>query len=99
MDEVVEPHGEGTVIKVWAVPGARSTTIVGSHGGRLKVRVAAPADRGAANRAVADHLGAVLGVRGVVLVGPATRREKRFLVPGRSPAGVAAALRSAAAGE
>lgn len=51
----------GTLLRVWVVPGASRTSIDGTHGDALKVRVAAPPERGRANRALIEHLEAVLG--------------------------------------
>jgi uncharacterized protein (TIGR00251 family) len=43
-------------------PGARHTRVVGPHGETLKVRVAAPADAGRANRALCEFLARELSV-------------------------------------
>jgi uncharacterized protein (TIGR00251 family) len=78
--DFVKGHPEGAIFDVWVVPGASRTEIVGIYGNALRVRVAAPAERGRANRAVTDHLQAELGVR-VRLIGGASSRRKRFLAP------------------
>lgn len=46
----------GWEIRIKAVPGASRSQIVGELGDRLKVQIAAPAEGGKANRAVADVL-------------------------------------------
>lgn len=70
----------GVEIAVWVVPGSSRTAIRGMHGDRLKVTVAAPAEDGRANRAVADLLAATLGME--VSLGAGMRgRAKVFLVP------------------
>ena len=68
---------------MWVVPGARSTEIVGFYGGALRIRVAAPPERGRANKALIAHLSQQLGVR-VRLMSGAGSRRKRLVVPGLS---------------
>jgi len=48
--------GTGYIVKIQAVPGASATKITGLHGDRLKIRVAAPPERGAANDALLAFL-------------------------------------------
>jgi uncharacterized protein (TIGR00251 family) len=52
----------GTRLRLRVKPGARKTAIVGSHGGALKLSVAAPPERGKANRAVVALLAKALGL-------------------------------------
>ncbi len=75
-------HWEGVMIEVWVVPGAARTEIVGVHGEALKVRVAAPAEGGRANEAVARLLVDELAATAVELVVGRTGRRKRYLVKG-----------------
>ena len=49
-------------LAVWVVPGASADDVVGVVGGRVKVRLRAPAREGAANRALLAVLGRRLGV-------------------------------------
>lgn len=69
------------MLTVWVVPGARSTEIVGFYGGALRVRVAAPPERGRANMALIAHLSEQLGVR-LRLISGAGSRRKRLVVAG-----------------
>lgn len=65
-------------------PGAKRTEVVGEHGNTLKVRVAAPADAGRANRALCEFLARELGVpiRAVAVVRGQSSRVKAVAVAG-----------------
>lgn len=80
------------MVAVWAVTGARRPGVAGLHGDALRLRVAAPPERGRANLEAARLLGDALGAPVELLAG-ATGRRKRFLVRGLTPAVVAARLR------
>jgi uncharacterized protein (TIGR00251 family) len=77
-------HADGCIIAVRAQPGARRNGVVGEQNGALKVAVTAPADRGRANKALADVLAEALGIKKsqVELLSGATARDKRILVRG-----------------
>jgi uncharacterized protein (TIGR00251 family) len=53
---------QGYSLKVHVVPGARKTAVVGLHGDRLKVKVAAPPEKGAANEELLGFLARALQV-------------------------------------
>ena len=80
MRQVNAPWGRpvtgGYEIRLKVVPGASRSEVVGPLGDRLKVRVAAPAEAGKANRAVVELLEAWLGVKGVTIVAGAASAEK-----------------------
>ncbi len=76
--DAVVTTDRGTILKLWAVPGASRTEITGMHAGAIRVRVAAPAHQGAANRAIEVYLGKVLGTSVEILDG--TARSKRAVV-------------------
>jgi hypothetical protein len=65
-------------------PGASRTECSGLHGGRLKIRLAAPASEGRANEALIEFLASELGVprRNVRIDGGASSRRKRVIVEG-----------------
>lgn len=69
----------GVEIAVWVVPGSSRTAIQGMHGDRLKVNVAAPAEGGRANRAVAELLSSTLGLE-VRLAAGMRSRAKVFML-------------------
>lgn len=56
MADFLVPTCQGYLLKVQVVPGARETRIVGCQGDRLRIRVAAPADKGQANEALLRFL-------------------------------------------
>ena len=64
--------------------GAARSALLGRHGAGWKVRVAAPAERGRANRALVELLAEALGVRReqVVVVAGHTSRRKVVNVEG-----------------
>jgi uncharacterized protein (TIGR00251 family) len=69
-------------LRLHVVPGASTTEIVGEHGHRLRVRVAAPPEKGKANEAICDLLEEELGVKGITVVAGHGCREKTVVVPG-----------------
>jgi uncharacterized protein (TIGR00251 family) len=65
-------------VEVTVSPGAARSELVGRHGPGWKARVAAPPERGRANRALEEVLAEALGVcrdRVVVVAGHASRRK------------------------
>jgi len=80
--DVVQAAPDGVVVAVWVVPHSSRNEITGLHGGALRVRVAAPPERGRANAAAASLVAGFFGGQsGEVLSGEASRR-KRILVAG-----------------
>jgi hypothetical protein len=61
-DLELTPFPGGTRLRLRVKAGARTTAIVGAHGGALKVSVAAAPERGKANRAVVELLAEALGL-------------------------------------
>jgi uncharacterized protein (TIGR00251 family) len=84
----VEPYlkatSEGVEILVHVQPRASRTKIVGEHGGRLKIALAAPPVDGAANDELLGFLAKTVGVpkRDVELLQGATGRQKLVRVAG-----------------
>ena len=72
----------GTRLRLRVKPGARSSAIVGLHGGALKITVGAPPERGKANDAVAVLLAGALGLPrgGVAVVAGAASHDKVVVI-------------------
>lgn len=81
------PTGQGYVLRLTVVPGASRTEVVGLHGDRLKVRVAAAPEKGAANKKLLDFLAKLLGLpkKTVRLSSGAQSREKVVEIQDLSP--------------
>lgn len=81
-------------LAIKAVPGASRDEIAGWLGDRLKIRVAAPAEGGRANRAVCAVVAGSLGLRpaAVSVVSGATRPEKTLRLEGLTAAEVLSRL-------
>lgn len=96
VEDLFDVDGEGrAVLRLQVQPGAGRSEIVGRHGDALKVRVAAPPERGRANQACILLLAEAFEVKpsAVSLVGGATSRSKRLAVTGVDPEAVAERLR------
>ena len=81
------PTSQGYVLRLTVVPGASRTEVVGLHGDRLKLRVAAAPEKGAANRKLLEFLAKRLGLpkKAVRLSGGAQSREKSVAIQDLSP--------------
>ncbi|MDH4189445.1 MAG: DUF167 family protein [Betaproteobacteria bacterium] len=75
---------DGLVLELHVQPGAARTEVAGLHGERLKIRLAARAVDGGANRALIEYLAERLGVarRDVVIESGDSSRRKRVTVRG-----------------
>ena len=74
----------GCEVRVWVVAGGSKDEVVGIHGDRIKVKVAAAAEKGRANRAVEALISQELR-RPAVIVSGTTTRAKTVFVPGSKP--------------
>ena len=54
------PSGQGYLVRLTVSPGARRTEVVGLYGDRLKMRVAAAPEKGAANQELIAFLARAL---------------------------------------
>lgn len=89
--EAIAEHTEGTIVRVHVVPGASRCEIKGRYGDAIKVRVAAPAEGGRANRAVVELLSTATGGRAAIVSG-STGRTKLVVIRGVDRASVASRL-------
>jgi len=80
----VTQDGDGFLVRLKVVPGSSRDAIGGLLGDRIKVKVAAAAESGKANKAVCDFLARTLGVkpRDVEIVTGQTSPEKLVRVRG-----------------
>jgi uncharacterized protein (TIGR00251 family) len=78
---------QGYMLRLTVVPGAQRTQVVGLYGDRLKVRLAAPPEKGAANRELIDFLARALNLpkSSLKLTLGAQSRSKVVAVYDRSP--------------
>ncbi|MBI5157448.1 MAG: DUF167 domain-containing protein [Acidimicrobiia bacterium] len=90
--DVISVCPDGVIVEVWVVPGASRDSLGGIHDGALRVRTAAPAEGGKANRAVARLVAERIGVRRAEVVAGAHSRRKRVLLAGADLATVRRAL-------
>ncbi len=87
MAEFFLPTCQGYILKIHVVPGARQTAVAGLHGGRLKVKVAAPPEKGRANEELLAFLARTLDVplKALHLTSGAASRAKVVAVHDLSP--------------
>lgn len=78
----LKPHKNGSLLRLYVQPGASKSEIVGTHDGRLKVKISAPPVDGAANEAVIKFLAEYfkVGKSKVHLVRGESSRQKELLV-------------------
>lgn len=76
--------GTGWLLELHVQPGAKTTAVVGEHGGRLKLKISAPPVDNKANVQLLDWLAAQLGVpkSAVRLVRGESSRQKTVAVSG-----------------
>ena len=73
------------ILELHVQPGASRSEFAGEHGGRLKVRLAAPPVEGKANDALVEFLADYFGVakRSVRIAAGLKSRRKRVVIEGR----------------
>ncbi len=87
MSPFFQPTGQGYLLRLTVVPGAQRTQVVGLYGDRLKIRLAAPPEKGAANRELINFLarGLNLPKSSLKLTAGAQSRSKVVAVSDLSP--------------
>ena len=86
----VTVEGSDVLVAIHVVPNASSTSIVGRHGDRLKIRVAAPPERGKANKALCRVLVQATGAAAADVVAGHTHNHKTVRLWAVSEAAVCA---------
>ena len=78
----VRKEADGYVLPVLVSAGASRDELRGEHGGRLKVAVSAPPEKGKANAALCKFLARQLGIKAsqVRILSGHTSRQKEVLV-------------------
>ena len=89
-----EQHRDGVLVRLYIQPSAAATEVVGLHNQRLKIRVAAPPEKGKANRELQKFLSRRLNVskQDVFLLRGETSREKDMIIASPSSPAVARQL-------
>ena len=84
MSAPLRREGDDVVLMVHAQPGAKQSAFAGSHGDALKIRLAAPALEGRANRELCRFLAAefAVAVSAVTVLSGEGARRKRVHVAG-----------------
>ena len=98
VDELFDIDGDNRVVlRLHVQPGGGRSEVVGRHGDAVKVRVAAPPERGRANDACRRLLAEVFDIKesAVVVVSGETSRTKRVALMGAEPEAVRAQLERA----
>lgn len=72
------------ILDLHVQPGAKRSEFAGEHGGRMKLRLAAPAIDGKANEALVEFLAEHYGVprRNVRIASGLRSRQKRVVIEG-----------------
>ena len=86
MSEFYSPTSQGCLLRLTVSPGARRTEVVGLHGDRLKVRLAAVPEKGAANQELIAFLARTLNLpKGAFRLLGAQSRSKVVEIHDSSP--------------
>lgn len=83
----IEKTEEGVVFAAKVIPGSSRTAVCGLHGGMLKIKVSAAAEKGKANQCLVDFLAKKLGVRRaeISIIRGQSNPVKAVQVAGMSP--------------
>ena len=87
--DFIQKHAKGIVLRVFVQPRASKDMIVGPHGDRLKIKVAAPPVEGQANKRCIQFLAKWLSVprSSLQIISGQNNRNKRILLKSdKSPA-------------
>jgi len=92
----IEDTGGGAEFEVKVVPGSSRTGIAGEYDGRLRVNIAAPPEKGKANKMLIGFLADTLALRGndITIVRGKTAPVKRIRVRGVAAKSLAEKLKT-----
>jgi hypothetical protein len=93
----INDTGEGAEFEVKVVPGSSRTGIAGEYNGRLKVNIAAPPEKGKANKMLVGFLAETLALRknDITIIHGSTSAVKRIRISGIAAKSLAEILGSA----
>ena len=74
--KAISQHGDDVIVRVLVVPNASASAVVGPHADRIRVRIAAPPERGRANAELCSLLSAATGARRAEIESGAINRKK-----------------------
>jgi hypothetical protein len=82
MKSPLEWQGEDVILQLHVQPGAKQSAFAGLHGDAIKIRVAAQAQEGAANRALCRFLAEAFSVplSAVIMLNGESSRSKRVRI-------------------
>jgi hypothetical protein len=91
----IEQNDDGVVFHVKVVPGSSKTAIAGTLDGMLKVKVAAPPEKGKANKSLVKFLSDKLGVKKncISIISGQTNPVKKISITGLSIENIITALK------
>ena len=83
----IRPHARGALLDILVAPRASRDKIVGKHGDRLKVAIAAAPTDGEANQALIEFLAGELGMakQALSIVSGMQSKRKTVLIEGGAP--------------
>jgi len=92
----IEDTSGGAEFEVKVVPGSSRTKIAGEYDGRLKVNIAAPPEKGKANKTLVKFLAETLALRknDITIIRGAASAVKRIRVSGVSAKALAEKLKN-----
>jgi uncharacterized protein (TIGR00251 family) len=78
----IQSTPEGLLITIKVVPGSSRTTLCGTLESMLKIKVAAPPEKGKANACIIDYLAKTLGIKkkAIRIVSGQTASIKQILI-------------------
>ena len=88
------PEAGNRLLQVKVHPGAGRTEVAGLTGGVLQIKIAAPPEKGKANKELTDFLSRLLGVKksSISIIKGGTSRNKLIAIEGMTPSEIISRL-------